>query len=177
MVRLIYIAVLVCFSTFILAQNTGDTVNVSGSVKIIHSWCTDIVGGEKYEEAIKPRPFPYKKLYVRKGDSNDYSKPIIMEFTTDKNGNFSISLPPGVYCIVDESKIDKAMYDTLWARHLKGTYACLPLDTNCFKKWFATPEKVFKVGMDSVKDITLTFYTRCSCDCDIPCARNRHQRR
>jgi hypothetical protein len=169
--KFFFLPVLIGFSAFSFTQHKSEYVNVSGCVKIIHPWCTDVLT-DKTAEYEKPRPYPNKTLYIKEGETNDFSQPVYLEITTDKDGNFSCSLPPGKYIIVEERKRNKEIYDTIIARYGKGTKNCRPVDTTCFRKWYEKPDAILNVVHDSIKNITLTFYGICGGACDIPCASN-----
>jgi hypothetical protein len=166
MKRLLIIYIFIGIAALSFAQNKGDLVNVSGIVKLIRYSCSDDHPNPP------PKPLPNKKLYVKQGDVNDFSNHVYMEFTSDRYGFFSISLPSGKYIIVEERKKDNAIYDTILARYGKGSKDCKPIDTTCFKRWYQKPDAVLNIVHDSIKNITLTFYSTCPGACDIPCAGN-----
>jgi len=164
-------------------HNTHDSSenivgNVSGFIKVVHPWCTDVLD-DRTSAYVKPRPFPKKKMYIRRGDSNDFTKPIVSEFTTDSAGSFHISLPPGAYTIIAENKINKPNYDSLLSNYANGSKYCSPIkasDTICMNRWYRTPDAAFIVGRNFIKDITITYYLPCFGDCEIPCLEPRYIR-
>jgi hypothetical protein len=171
---IVLVIIMFCY-LFSKAQDIEKKVNVSGNIKSTHHYCNDVINTRIKAKIEKPRPFPHKKLYVKQGDQNDFIKPVIMEFQSDSAGNFSILLPHGKYFIVGENKKDKSCYDNILKMYGKGTRTCSPIDTNCLKKWYQTPDAVIVVGNESVKNITITYDY--PCDCDVPCARSTVRRR
>jgi len=151
---------------------------VTGFVKVVHPWCTDICT-DKTAEYIKPRKFPNKKMYVKRGDSNYFSNPIVMEFTSDTDGSFHITLPPGAYIIIGENKLNKPNYDSLLSKYANGSKYCVPIkasDTSCINRWYRTPEASFIIGNNCLKGINIVYYLPCFGDCELPCLQPRMHR-
>jgi antitoxin component YwqK of YwqJK toxin-antitoxin module len=150
--------------------------NISGFVKVVHPWCTDVLDS-RTDAYTKPRPLPNKKMYIRRGDSNDFSKPIVKEFTTDSDGSFNVSLPPGAYVIIAENKLNKPNCDSLLSKYANGSKNCLPIkasDTVCINRWYCEPDAAFIVGNNCIKDISIIYYLPCSFECELPCLRPRN---
>jgi antitoxin component YwqK of YwqJK toxin-antitoxin module len=159
-----------------IRKTAGD---VQGYVKVVRPWCTDVGGGDREAEYTKPRPLPNKKMYVKQGDSNYFSKPVIMEFTTDSNGGFHFNLPPGAYIIISDTKRAKPNYDSLLTEYANGSRYCVPInasDTICMNKWYKTPDASFIIGNNSLKDVTITYHLPCFGDCELPCIEPRIHR-
>ncbi len=162
-------------------KNLPDSIkkvagHVDGFVKLVHPWCTDVHTDET-ANYIKPRPLPNKTMYVRCGDSNYFSKPIIMEFKTEIDGSFHICLPPGAYVIFSDTKKNKPNYDSLVIKYSKGLNNCISMsasDTICMNTWNQTPDAAFIIGNNFLKDISIIYYLPCSDECDVPCLRNKH---
>jgi len=152
-------------------SSKNNVGNVNGFIQVVHPWCTDVLT-DRTAEYTKPRPSLHKRMYVRRGDSNDFSKPIISEFTTDSTGSFHISLPPGVYVIIAENKKNKPNYDSLLTKYANGTQNCYPIkasDTICISRWYRTPDATFIIGNNCIKDISIIYQLPCSFECDLPC--------
>ncbi len=49
-------------------------------------------------------------FYIRKDSIIDLKKPILMQFKTDENGKYTISLPKGIYSVFRNEKIQYAKY-------------------------------------------------------------------
>ena len=49
-------------------------------------------------------------FYIRKDSIIDLKKPILMQFKTDENGKYTISLPKGIYSVFMNEKIQYAKY-------------------------------------------------------------------
>jgi hypothetical protein len=164
--KIIRNSLLLLFSLSLMAYlpvKTGDTkVKVNGTVIRYGVYCG---GAEPSEEQLaeiqKPQPWSTKKLFVKKGKVNDLSAPVLLEFTTDKEGKFSIDLPPGDYCIVDEYKVKKSNYTGMLKTYKEPTELYGAVDKKCLETYFKTPELVFTVS-DGMKDLQVVFHDRCS---------------
>ena len=127
---------------------------------------------ERYKELRKPRVYANKKLFVKKGKWNDVKKNAILEFVSDSAGNFSFSLPPGNYCIVDEYKKDKINYTKLLKQYKEETKNYSSISAKCLKEWFKTPDAVLTVSPAGLDSVVITFYDKCSWN-RIPCITYR----
>lgn len=127
---------------------------------------------ERYKELRKPRVYPGKKLFVKKGKLNDIKKKAILEIVSDSTGNFSFSLPPGDYCIVDEYKKDKTNYNKLLNQHKEETKNYSAISASCLKEWFKTPDAVIAVPSTGLDSVVITFHDKCAWN-TIPCVTYR----
>ncbi len=159
------------FSAVAISQN-----KVIGTVNKSSAYCGGAYPGEEAIENIKkPRPFPLKRLYIKQGRENDFSNPVVLEFRSDSAGNFSISLPLGEYCIIDDSKKNKSSYENILKRYAKGTENNTAVDRNCLRNWFRTPELVFtvvKAGQQNEvtpNKVNILFTEKCGWD-QVPCS-------
>ncbi len=118
---------------------------------------------EKLDELTKPRPFPNKTFYIRKGTINDARNEVVAQFTTDNKGLFSITLPAGTYAILVEEQlrpIDKEQYS---ADNHK-------VDEKCLEEWWKKPYYVLTVeGASPPDSLHFQFTHRCHLTTDIPC--------
>ncbi len=124
---------------------------------------------EMYNEFSKPIFYANKKLFIKKGKWNDLKKKPILEFISDSTGNFSFSLPPGEYCIVDEYKNDKTNYNKLLNKFKEPTLHYSAISSSCLKEWFKTPAAVLNIPSSGLNNFVITFYDECSWN-KVPCA-------
>jgi hypothetical protein len=167
-----------CFvcSTFVSfnepqSKKTTTKYLISGTITSTSSFC----GGARPSEEIlgqieTPRPFPHKKIYIKKGRVNLTSNDILVELKTDANGKFKTRLAPGVYLIVDEAKKDLTYYNTLLKEHAFLTENFEAVDTVCLKEWFAKPDFTFEVKQTNSTNIHLNFAKECF---NLPCTQFR----
>lgn len=146
---------------------------VSGTVHRVRAYC----GGakmpeERYNELRKPRVYPNKKLYVKKGKYNDIKKKPVLEIISDSIGNFAFSLPPGKYCIIDEYKNDKTNYNKLLKQYKTETKKYSAISDSCLKEWFKTPDAVISVPAIGLDSVTITFQDKCYWN-TVPCVTYR----
>ena len=144
-------------------------VVVSGTVQRTGVYC----GGarptdEILQSIMEPKPLSGKKLFVKKGKTNDLSKTAILEFTSDSLGNFSITLPPGDYCIVDEFKNSKTNYQNILSTYKTETKDYSAVDPECLRGWFSEPDLVIVVPKSGLKNIKVIYVDKCPWN-KIPC--------
>lgn len=142
--------------------------SISGTAMRAKSYCGGArMSEERYAEYTKAKAFANKKLFIKKGKYNDFNKKAVVEVVTDSSGNFSLSLPAGIYCIVDEYKKEKANYTSLLNQYKSETKNYSAISETCLQEWFKTPDLVFEVKKVTDK-ITVTFQDKCSWN-KIPC--------
>ena len=163
-----------CMSTLQVQNNIKPKlkkIKVSGTVTQTSSYCGGArPSNEMLASLTEPKPFAHKKLFIKRGKTNDMSKAAVAEVTTDSLGNFSIALPMGDYCIVDEMKSSKKNYDDILAKYGKETQYYSAVDAACLKEWFSKPDAVFTVGKEQVKNISVSYHHPCSWN-GIPCVQ------
>lgn len=160
---------LLCAACALQKNDKTEKIKVSGRVMQVKAYC----GGarlpeERYAELRKPKPYSNKKLFVKKGKRNDFNNKEIIEFVSDAEGNFSFSLPPGEYCIIDEYKNDKTNYDKLLEQYKKPIPNYSAISPSCLKEWFETPDAVVIVTESDVTNLVVTFHDKCPWNA-VPC--------
>ncbi|MES2591366.1 MAG: hypothetical protein V4608_05745 [Bacteroidota bacterium] len=169
------IAILSICTAFNLKPKTecAKKVSVSGTVMHTGVFCGGMrISDERLEEIKKPKVFANKKLFVKKGTKNDLKKKPVLEFVSDSSGNFSFSLPPGEYCIVEELKKDKKNYDKLLNEYKTDTKNFSAISPTCLAEWFKTPDAVLTVTKSAVTNFTITFQNKCKWK-QVPCVTYR----
>ena len=140
---------------------------VSGSVTQTYPYC----GGarptkEILEEMAEPKPFPGKKFYVIKGEINSKTREVILDFTSDTEGNFSFSIEPGTYAIILEEQVKEPDASKYTSQFVK-------MDEECFKKWWEAPYYLLQVEKTEkpakISGLIFNFNHRCFLSHDIPC--------
>jgi hypothetical protein len=150
-------------------EECSKKIKVNGKVMHTRAFCGGMrMPDDAWNEFKKPLPLGKKKLYVKKGGTNDFSKATILEFTSDSVGNFSFLLPPGDYCIIDEFKKDKKNFDDICTKYKTETKFYGAVDTVCLKGWFETPDLTFTVTKTGMKDLEIIFNDKCPWQA-IPC--------
>ena len=117
---------------------------------------------EELKEIEKPKAWPNKKLFIKKGKTNDLASTVLLEFTTDEKGGFSFVLPPGDYCVVDEYKVKKSNYNSLLKQFKKPTGSYGAVDKKCLETYFKTPDLIFTVSLTDIKGLVISYQERCS---------------
>ncbi|MEX1192965.1 MAG: hypothetical protein WEA99_13435 [Brumimicrobium sp.] len=153
-------------------ENVLNSNNQSFKIKITfsESYCNGAAPSEEtMEELNKPKPATQKKVYLRKGDSNDINKPIDYTFTTNDNGIIEGEIPEGKYSIVLGDKKNQAKFDHLVKLYGEGTADQAPIDQECLKKHFSTPEAVLTVKKDGENHASIHYKTKCPWT-KVPCS-------
>src|ERR1700733_9194781 len=79
--------------------------HVSGAIMQTTSYCGGAPPGRKIMDSfIKTKGIPFGKLFVKAGLANAEYAPVMDTIRADANGNFSIYLPAGNYCLLEEWK-------------------------------------------------------------------------
>lgn len=101
---------------------TDTTKNISGSerkLQISGALCATSVyhgGIDRDDRNVKPIPLQKFTLYVVSFNSLDSIPKIVKSFTTNENGEFSVSLPPGKYGFITTDE----------AQGVLSKWQCLP---------------------------------------------------
>lgn len=158
--------VLVCsFTKAQVTKSKKEIVHtISGKVTQTSSYCGGAMPTEEIlQEMSKPVPYAGKVFYVRKGSVNNIKMPIVLSFTVNAKGEFSIDLPPGQYCLIQKEQVK-----TLNMKNYKST-TDLQIDENCLKEWWAKPYYAFQITDKNITDLKFNFYHACFVNSDIPC--------
>ncbi len=122
----------------------GYPTGVHGTVTIASNYCGGAAPSREMEEELaRPKPYPGKKLYLRKGKTNDVRSPLIDSVITDAEGKFHLQLKPGDYCLLLPEQKSMAAFNAL-----RGYQQLVVTDEACFKNWFAKGFYTFRVEED-----------------------------
>ncbi len=118
---------------------------------------------EKLDEITRVKPFPNKTFYVRSGSINTLESKVVASFTTDQQGRFSITLPPGIYSIILEEQLNTIDYELYRGKNQQ-------VDEKCLAEWWKKPYYVLTVPPSTPPDpLRFLFIHRCHLTTDIPC--------
>lgn len=138
---------------------------VEGTLTQSSQYCGGIHPTHEEEAALMtPRPY-YSKLYLRKGKRNRLRAPIIDSTTTDPNGHYTFSLPPGDYVILMPSQKDKKVLRSIKkmkSKHLRVSKLCL------IGWWKGGLYKII-VKDRNIEGLDHQFHYRCSVPYPYPC--------
>ena len=103
-VNLVVCLMLAGFLACSAQKNKGKMYILTGTITQTTQYCG---GAQPAQEMLndleKPQPLADKILWIRSGKANNLSKPLL-KTKSDSYGNFTIILPAGKYCIIEESK-------------------------------------------------------------------------
>lgn len=101
------------------------------------------------EQGAVPRPLSRKRFLVRPGSENRDVRPHA-EFVTDASGAFTVALPPGTWCVIEEEK-----------RHVGGSKTVAePVDVACRTRQRARCDAVWKLDGRSAQQQPLLLTRR-----------------
>jgi hypothetical protein len=151
--------------------NVKDLHGVEGSLTSTNKYC----GGARPTEEIlssyaTQRPLAGKKLFVKTGTENDLNQKAIAAVETDAEGNFTLTLPPGKYILVDSERENDIFCKKLLKDYAEKTENYKPIDKECLLEWSKMPLMTFEVVDKTVTLDNLNILIGCSWD-KIPCAQ------
>ena len=141
---------------------------VSGKVIQTNEYCGGANPSEEIIEALrKEKPLPDKRLFVRAGTLNKITRPVLQSFTTDAEGNFEISLPPGDYCVIEEGKKDQLKIPDFSKENekLPPAEAYRLTSEECLRTWWRACDQTLRVKRQSLKGVVIRFHQRCNPPC------------
>ncbi len=141
---------------------------ISGKVVQTSEYCGGAnPSGEILEALRKEKPFPNKQLFVRTGTVNKVAKPILQSFTTDAEGHFEISLPPGDYCVIEEHKKNQLKIPDFTKENekLPASDAYRLTSEDCLRVWWKACDKTLRVKRASLKGVVIRFHLECHPPC------------
>lgn len=140
----------------------AKTYTVSGHINIIGSYC----GGaaptpEVLKAAEKPQPYAKQSLLIRKGKTNVLGTSLATRTMTDANGDFSVMLPAGDYCLVLAEK------ENVRGENFSTTN--MSIDQPCDDKWLKKCDINFTVTNTNVSGLRLNIQKACFLNTLSPC--------
>ncbi len=140
-----------------------NTYIISGKVTQTTSYC----GGaappqELLDRLATPIAYPDKKLYIRKGRTNNIKSNILKTIITDSAGEFSIRLAAGTYVIIQEEQLQE-----IKAADYKKEY--LQVDEKCLQEWWTKPYYLLEVKKENITNLHFNIQHDCFMETDVPC--------
>ena len=127
---------------------------VSGSIKQTISYCG---GGPPPQKILNsfntPKGIAFGKLFVKKGIINSEGTPVIDTIKADAKGNFSIYLPAGNYCLVEEWKSKPFK--------LPSNNVNQSVDSACFRSLYNSPDFTLNIHDKGINDVNIVFHRTC----------------
>jgi hypothetical protein len=148
------------------AREASDPQRISGFISQTSSYCGGARPTEEIlEEYNRPKPYVGKTLYVTEGEKNHGGNKVVGKVVANDSGYFVITLPPGVYSLVQEEHLKPLDSESYNAAKL------VEADTACLRKWWNAPLAVIRVKNQEVKDVNVNFHHPCFVSGDVPCRR------
>lgn len=109
------------------------------------------------------------KVYVRKGEFNDYETEATSSFTTNIDGKAIINLPEGKYVFVFEHKSNNEAFNEL-VKNAENDSNFDEVNEDCLDRYFKRPDGKIEISGDKEYNLELNRHFKCDWD-KIPCAR------
>lgn len=127
---------------------------VSGMVTQTVSYCGGAAPTQvELDELSKPRPLKGKLLFLKQGNVNDPDSKIITRIVTDEKGKFSLQLPEGNYCIVEEYKTKELV--------IPPSTSIAIYDETCLRDTYKKCDYSFTIKGSNISNITLNYHESC----------------
>ncbi len=116
-------------------------------------------------------PVAGMKLYIRGGEVNRLENPILQTVTSDAQGKFQTSLPPGDYCFVGEAKKDELKVPDFTKENQQiaaspGSGRPYKLTSEqCLRAWWSTCDKTIQVQQQDLRGVVIPFHRGCNPPC------------
>ena len=151
LITMVSISSWMCVTT---KQKLKTTFQVTGSIMQTVSYC----GGAQPTQAMldsfnTPKGIAFGKLFVKLGGMNKEEVKIIDSIVADANGNFSIYLPAGNYCLVEEWKSKPFI--------LPLNNANQTVDSICYKKLYNTCDFELRIASKNINNVKVVFHRTC----------------
>jgi hypothetical protein len=129
--------------------------HVAGSIMQTASYCGGAQPSQEILDSFNtPRGIPFEKLFIKEGLTNGESSNIVDTVIANANGNFSIDLPRGNYCFVEEWKSG--------AFKLPLKSKDQTIDSSCYKNLYNTCDFQLNIENKDVENIKIIFHRKCS---------------
>lgn len=149
-----------------IITQSATSFEVNGQLSYTLPYCRGIAPTpEEIKFLNTPKPY-YTTLYLRQGNTNSESNPIIDSATTNSDGEFTFEVLPGKYIILLPEQRNLGSIDAYLGRRKKF----LDVDSLCLEKWWE--KGLFQISVED-KDITklnFNFRSKCFVPQFMPCA-------
>lgn len=127
---------------------------VTGSIMQTVSYCGGAVPTkEMLIKARTPAGIPFGKLFIRNATANTNSVTITDSIQADATGNFSMDLPAGNYCLVEEWKTKPFT--------LPLNTKVQTVDSACYRKLYDACDYELHISDKDITDIKIVFHRPC----------------
>jgi hypothetical protein len=152
------LSISLCISSWICTprkKKVKPKYTVTGSIMETRSYCG---GAEPSPELLAicntPHGISMGKLYVKKGSFNKERADILDSICADKNGNFSINLPSGTYCLVEDWKA--IPFDLPLNSEIQT------VDSLCYRNSYDACDYQLTVSDKNIDSVKVVFHRTCA---------------
>ncbi|MFL5753640.1 MAG: hypothetical protein ACJ76F_09550 [Bacteroidia bacterium] len=156
---------ILCATVLVLTSAKKSIQKITVRIKITesHSWCGGMqLTPEEMREIAKPVLCPRKKIFIRAGEFNLVTDPVLANGISDSLGIVSLSLKPGKYCLVDERKSSDKYIKQIFKKLKYGDKYNSSVTMECLLSWLKAPDLVFTVKKSGEQNFDLNYNVPCS---------------
>lgn len=169
----IYCLMTIFFGCVLTNKNVRDTNDVElFNVTLKTTQTQKYCGGapppaEIFEDQYRKKVYPNVKVYIRKGETNNFTEKPFKVITTDTLGIANIELPADNYVFVFEYKSSSKKYKKL-IESIEKSKEFRDLDKGCLKLFFEQPDGSLTVSGQKMDTVFLNRSFKCPWT-EIPC--------
>lgn len=151
------------------ASQQSQAVLISGTIYQTEAYCGGAAPNpQRLQQMNTPKPLAGKTVYIKPGKVNDPEAGVAVEVTSDERGEFSLTLEPGWYVMVDEKRMDKASYNYMLTNFAEPSESYTAVDKKCLDQWVTEANLVFEVKEGENEPLSVTFHEPCTWN-SFPC--------
>jgi len=151
------LSISLCISSWMCSpkkKKEKQKFQVTGSIMEMRTYCGGAQPSPEMMESInKPAPIPFGKVFVKKGTENKEKSEVIATIVADSIGNFSISLPAGTYCLVEEWKTKKFV--------LPENNEFQTVDSTCYRNLYNTGDYQLTISDKNIDGVKVIYHRHC----------------
>ena len=171
-IGLVLVVMIACKISGTNKNNTSNphkkTYQLSGNITYTSDYCGGAYpSNNMLQRLATPAPYPGKVFYIRQAERNDMNSPILYTIVTDSTGHYSINLPPGNYCMIDEFRKDTAFIADVYK---VDPYNYLQVnDKKCLEDWFNSCFYGFSIKDSNFVHADFNIHRSCFRPEGVPC--------
>lgn len=146
----------------------NNTFQLSGNITFTSDYC----GGAKppkdlLEGLATPTPYLGKVFYIRSGERNDVTSPVLYTVISDSLGHYSVNLQPGNYCMIDEFRKDTSFMFDVYKKDPNNFLVVH--DKKCLENWFNSCFNGFTISNADISNVNFNIHRSCFRPEGVPC--------
>jgi hypothetical protein len=116
---------------------------------------------EMLDNITAPMPIAFKRLYIKKGTTNNIKDKNYLLVKTDSSGIITAVLKPGLYYVVADNKLNGQYYQQILKKYAKASKNYKAVNKTCLKNWLLEPMARFEVKANSMDTFAINVSILC----------------